>query len=264
MGYLHEGHLSLVRCARAENDVVVVSMFINPTQFGPQEDLARYPRDEPRDLALLAGTQTDLVFLPSVEEMYPSPAQIFIDVGEIGARLEGALRPGHYRGVATVVAKLFAIVAPQRAYFGQKDAQQVAVLRQMVRELYIDVDLRVAPVVREADGLAMSSRNVYLSPADRQAATVLSRALRAGQVAYRGGERRAAAIEKAMGAVLASEPRAVPEYARLVDPHSFESPAEATAEALLVLAAWVGSTRLIDAGPLAGEEGAASQCATFS
>lgn len=253
MGYLHEGHLSLVRQARAENDVVAVSIFVNPTQFGPREDLARYPRDEARDLALLAGAGVDVVFLPTVAEMYPPPGETRVEVGPIATRLEGAGRPTHFSGVATVVAKLFNIMTPQRAYFGLKDAQQVTIIRQMVRELHFDVRVRVGPVVREPDGLALSSRNVYLTPAERAAATALSRALRAGQQVFATGRADAAAIEAAMGAVLAGEPLVAVEYATVVAPLTCLPVATATADALLVLAARMGSTRLLDAGFAAGD-----------
>ena len=251
MGALHEGHLSLVRAARAENDIVVVSVFVNPTQFGPGEDYTRYPRNEARDLALLEAEAVDIVFMPTVQEMYPALAQTSIDVGAIATRLEGARRPGHFDGVATVVTKLFAIIGPRRAYFGQKDAQQVATIRQIIRDLHLPVALRVMPVAREPNGLAMSSRNIYLSPEDRAAAGVLWRALRTGRARYRDGERSGKAIEEAMAAVLAAEPRVVIDYACLVDPQIFVSEEQAGPEALLVVAASAGQTRLIDAAPVA-------------
>ncbi|MFO3796119.1 MAG: pantoate--beta-alanine ligase, partial [Anaerolineales bacterium] len=184
MGYLHEGHLSLVRRAQEECASVVVSIFVNPTQFGPNEDLARYPRDLERDLRLLAPLRVDIVWTPTVEEMYPSGYQTWVTVEELTKPLEGAMRPGHFRGVTTVVSKLFNAVQPQRAYFGQKDAQQAAVIRQMRRDLSYPIEIVVCPTVREADGLAMSSRNIYLSPPERRAATVLYRALTAAQSAY--------------------------------------------------------------------------------
>jgi pantoate--beta-alanine ligase len=177
MGAFHEGHLSLFRAARDENDVVVASLFVNPAQFGPQEDLARYPRDEERDGRLAAEAGVDYLFMPSQEEMYPPGFQTWVDVEELGRALEGAHRPGHFRGVATVCLKLFSIVRPRRAYFGQKDAQQVAVIRQMVRDLGLELEIRVLPIVRDEDGLALSSRNAYLSPAERDAARAIPRAL---------------------------------------------------------------------------------------
>ena len=191
MGFLHQGHLSLVQAARAECASVVVSIFVNPTQFGPSEDLAAYPRDLERDLRLLEAAGVDLVWTPTAEVMYPPGYQTWVTVEEITQPLEGAMRPGHFRGVATVVAKLFNAVQPQRAYFGQKDAQQAAVIRQMVRDLNFNLEVVVCPIVREADGLAMSSRNVYLNPQERQAATVLYRALTRRQRAFDGGERQA-------------------------------------------------------------------------
>jgi pantoate--beta-alanine ligase len=184
MGYLHEGHLSLVRRARQECDRVVVSIFVNPTQFGPQEDLSRYPRDLDRDLSLLEPLGTDLVWIPTAEIMYPPGYQTWVEVEEITRPLEGAMRPGHFRGVTTVVAKLFNAVQPHRAYFGQKDAQQAAVIRQMARDLSYPLEVVVCPIVREPDGLAMSSRNVYLDPEQRRAATVLSRAASGTQRSY--------------------------------------------------------------------------------
>jgi len=248
MGYLHEGHLSLVRRARAENAVVAVSIFVNPTQFGPREDLSRYPRDLPRDLALLESAEADVVFTPAAEDMYPPDFATYVDpVGPLTLRLEAASRPGHFRGVATVVAKLFNLVRPDRAYFGQKDAQQVAVIRRMVADLNIPVALTVCPTVREADGLAMSSRNSYLGPEDRAAATVLSRALQAGARAFderpAGG---AEAVRRAMSEVVAAEPRAALDYADVCDPDTFEPLTELRAPALLAIAARVGPARLID------------------
>ncbi len=179
MGAFHEGHLSLFRAARAENDVVVVSLFVNPAQFAPGEDLARYPRDEERDARLAAEAGADVLFVPAVEEIYPPGFQTWVDVEELGRRLEGEHRPGHFRGVATVCLKLFNLVHPDRAYFGQKDAQQAAVVRRLVRDLALEVEIRVAPTVRDKDGLALSSRNAYLSPDERRAALALPRALEA-------------------------------------------------------------------------------------
>jgi pantoate--beta-alanine ligase len=248
MGYLHAGHLSLARAARAENDVVVASIFVNPTQFGPNEDLARYPRDLPRDLALLDVEGVDAVFTPSVEEMYPAGFATYVaPTGLIAERLEAARRPGHFRGVATVVAKFFQIVAPDRAYFGQKDAQQVAVIRRLLADLNFSLELRVAPTVREPDGLAMSSRNAYLGPEDRAAATALFRALSAGRWAFDthlGGDARE--VTCAMEAMVVAEPRAMLDYADVCDPDSFAPLETLRAPALLAIAARVGPARLID------------------
>ena len=195
MGYLHEGHLSLVRSARAECASVIVSIFVNPTQFGPNEDLASYPRDLPRDLDLLENEGVDLVWTPTPEVMYPPGYQTWVSVEEVTQPLEGGMRPGHFRGVTTIVAKLFNTVQPDKAYFGQKDAQQAVVIRQMARDLNFPLEVLVCPTVREPDGLAMSSRNSYLNPTERQAATLLHRALTAAQAAYNGGERDAQALQ---------------------------------------------------------------------
>jgi pantoate--beta-alanine ligase len=247
MGYLHAGHLALVRRAKAECDHVAVSIFVNPTQFGPHEDLARYPRDLAHDLELLRGEGVELVFAPSVEEMYPQPYRTFIDVEGVSAPLEGARRPGHFRGVATVVCKLFNVVEADRAYFGQKDAQQSVVVRQMVRDLNMPTEVVVVPTEREADGLALSSRNVYLDPAQRAAAPVLYRALQAAVRLYDDGERNAATVRDAIRHTLAQEPLAQVEYASVADPctlHELDGPIEHGA--LLSLAVRFGTTRLID------------------
>ncbi|MBX6754911.1 pantoate--beta-alanine ligase [Thermorudis peleae] len=246
MGYLHEGHLALVRRARAENPVVAVSIFVNPTQFGPQEDYARYPRDIPRDLALLAREGVDLVFTPSVEEMYPPGFASFIAVGPIGERLEGAARPGHFRGVATVVAKLFNIVQPTRAYFGQKDAQQVLVIRRMVADLNVPVTIVPVATVREPDGLAMSSRNVYLSPTEREIAAAIPQALFAAEARYHAGERDAEALRALVRAHLAATPGIQLEYVSVADAKTLDELDTVDRPALLSLAARVGTTRLID------------------
>ena len=243
MGALHEGHLSLVRMARADNDVVVVSIFVNPLQFGPNEDLDAYPRDEESDLALLEEEKVDIVFLPSVETLYPPGATTRVQVGPLGDVIEGALRPGHFEGVATVVAKLFHLVQPHRAYFGQKDAQQVAVLQKMVRDLDFPVALEVGPTVRAADGLALSSRNAYLSAAERAAAVALWRALAAGRDVLRaGGSPEESA--KAMADLLAASEGVEPAYALAVDPATF-APADEV-PVLLLVSATVGPARLID------------------
>jgi pantoate--beta-alanine ligase len=251
MGYLHAGHLALVRRARAENALVAVSIFVNPTQFGPREDLARYPRDLPRDLALLEAGGADIVFTPQPDDIYPPGfATYVVPGGAVSERLEAATRPGHFRGVATVVAKLFNIMRPQRAYFGQKDAQQVAVLRQMVADLNFPLGLRVLSTVRERDGLAMSSRNAYLGPEDRAAATVLHRALAAGRARFDASPADdpdgPAAVLAAVRAVFATEPRAALDYADLCHPDTFEPLSALRAPALLAVAARVGTTRLID------------------
>ena len=244
MGALHHGHLSLVRKARDAADLVVVSVFVNPLQFGPSEDYSRYPRDEARDLALAESEDVNLVFLPSVEQMYPEGAVTTVRLeGPLTSTLEGAARPGHFDGVATVVAKLFNVVDPDFAVFGQKDAQQVAVVRRMVRDLDFRTEIVVAPTVREPDGLALSSRNAYLSPAESSAATALYAALRAGEEsAHTGG---ADAAVASMNAVFEAAPGVELDYAAAVDPYTFEAPA--TGEPLLLaVAARVGVTRLID------------------
>jgi pantoate--beta-alanine ligase len=246
MGYLHEGHLSLVRRAREECDRVVVSIFVNPAQFGPKEDLSRYPRDLDRDLSLLEPLGTDLVWMPTVEMMYPPGYQTWVEVEEITRPLEGAMRPGHFRGVTTVVAKLFNAVQPHRAYFGQKDAQQAAVIRQMARDLSYPIEIMICPIVREPDGLAMSSRNVYLDAEQRKAATVLYRSLSAAKDAYEQGERDAEKLRQIIKGVLASEPRAEVQYVSCADYDTLEELETVTGKALLSMAVFVGKTRLID------------------
>jgi len=235
MGAFHNGHLALLRAARGECDAVVVSLFVNPTQFGANEDLSRYPRDETRDAQLAEAEGVDVLFTPSVEEMYPKGYATWVDVEEIGA--EGAARPGHFRGVATVCLKLFNIVRPQVAYFGQKDAQQAAVLRRMIRDLDVDLDLRVLPTVRDADGLALSSRNAYLSEEERHQALALPRALEAGRSAHVEGSDPVAATRVALNGL-------VPEYVEVLDLDGVT---------LLAAAARVGSMRLIDNIVLEGE-----------
>jgi pantoate--beta-alanine ligase len=248
MGYLHDGHLALVAAARAANDLVAVSIFVNPTQFGPNEDFSRYPRNEARDLALLEAAGTDWVFLPGADEIYPPGFQTYVEVRDVTTRLEGAVRPGHFAGVATVVAKLFNLVQPTRAYFGQKDAQQVVVIRRMVRDLNFPLELVVRPTEREPDGLARSSRNVYLNPEERQAALCLSRALRAAGEQWQAGVRDGTALRAAMQAVLDAEPLARPDYVSVADPETLEElqaigPGQG---ALASLAVRIGKTRLID------------------
>lgn len=246
MGYLHAGHVSLVERARRENDTVITSLFVNPTQFGPHEDLSRYPRDLDRDQRLLVGAGCDALFAPSVEEVYPSGFASFVDVGPVADPLEGAHRPGHFRGVATVVVKLFGMVQPARAYFGRKDAQQLAVIRRAVRDLDVPVSVVACPTVRDADGLALSSRNSYLAPAERAAAPVLHRALRAAESLWTAGERRAVELRAAMRDVLAREPLARVDYASVADPESFRELEHVEKSALLLLAVRVGPARLID------------------
>jgi pantoate--beta-alanine ligase len=241
MGYLHEGHLSLVRRARQDCDAVAVSIFVNPTQFGANEDLARYPRDLDRDLALLRKEQADLVFTPSADEIYPPGHATAIEVGPVTEVLEGQARAGHFRGVATVVAKLFNIVQPTRAYFGQKDAQQTGVIKSMPLEVI------VCPTVREPDGLAMSSRNVYLAADERRAATVLHRALAAADARFRAGERSGEALRNLMHQTLASEPQARTDYVSVADRATLLELDTVPAEgALASMAVRIGKTRLID------------------
>jgi len=246
MGSLHEGHLSLVRRARAECASVAVSIFVNPTQFGPEEDLASYPRDLARDLHLLKAEDTDLVWMPSHGVMYPSGFQTWVTVEEVTKPLEGAIRPGHFRGVATVVAKLFNAFQPQKAYFGQKDAQQVAVIRQMARDLNFPLDVVVCPIVREKDGLAMSSRNAYLDSKQRQAATVLYRALEAARTFFESGERSADRLRQSMTETIAGEPLTRLQYVSCAHPDTLRELETVTGKALLSLAVFVGQTRLID------------------
>jgi pantoate--beta-alanine ligase len=246
MGALHEGHLSLVRAAKAACDVVVVSIFVNPTQFGPNEDFSSYPRTFDADCALLEKEGVALVFAPGTAEMYPPGASTVVEVHGLQDRLDGASRPGHFRGVATVVAKLFAVVAPDKAFFGQKDAAQVAVLRRMVRDLNFDLELMVCPIVREPDGLAMSSRNRYLSPEERQHALALSRALHSVEARIAAGVLDAAALIEAAKAVLTQEPEIRLDYFRIVDPDTLEDVPDVRRGALVAVAAYVGLARLID------------------
>jgi pantoate--beta-alanine ligase len=246
MGYLHAGHLSLVTAARQENERVAATLFVNPTQFGPAEDFARYPRDLARDQALLESAGCDLLFAPEVAEMYPPGNETTIDVGSVAAPLEGERRPGHFRGVATVVMKLLQIATPDRAYFGEKDAQQLAVIRRFVNDLDVPVEVRGCPIVREPDGLAMSSRNTYLSPEERRAATVLFRALETAGQRWSAGERCGIALEHAMAEVLDREPLARTDYAVAADPDSFRSVDHASGAVRLLLAVFIGKTRLID------------------
>jgi pantoate--beta-alanine ligase len=246
MGYLHAGHASLVERARRENERVAASLFVNPTQFGPGEDFARYPRDLERDQALLQSAGCDLLFAPAVEEMYAPGAATFVDVGPLAEPLEGARRPGHFRGVATVVLKLFGIFRPERAYFGQKDAQQLAVIRRLARDLNLAVEIVGCPTVREADGLAMSSRNAYLTPEERRAAPVLYRALSAAREPWTAGERRGDVLRAAMKGVLDAEPLARIDYVSAAEPDTLAEIEEARGPALLSMAVFLGRARLID------------------
>ena len=246
MGCLHEGHLSLARRAREECASVIVSIFVNPTQFSPSEDLSKYPRDLERDLHLLEPLGVDLVWTPTPEVMYPSGFQTWVSVDELTRPLEGALRPGHFRGVTTVVAKLFNAVRPQKAYFGQKDAQQTAVIRQMTRDLDFPIEIVVCPTVREADGLAMASRNTYLNPDERKAATVLYRALSVAKTAYEKGERDAETLRRILRQMIASEPLAQMQYVSCADYYTLEELETITGKTLLSLAVFLGKTRLID------------------
>jgi pantoate--beta-alanine ligase len=246
MGALHAGHLTLVQAARAQCDAVVATIFVNPTQFGPSEDFSKYPRTFEADCELLRAANVDLLFAPDVAEIYPAGATTFVSVEGIEDRLDGQSRPGHFRGVATVVAKLFHIVAPSKAFFGQKDAAQVAILRRMVRDLHFDLEIVVCPIVRETDGLAMSSRNRYLNEDQRQSATVLYRTLTAMQERVEEGEVASSELIDAGLSVLSEEPDAQLDYLRVVDPDTLEDPPDAEGGALLAVAARFGSARLID------------------
>ena len=252
MGYLHEGHISLARRAKEECDSVVASIFVNPTQFGASEDLSKYPRDLKRDLTLLEAAGVDLVWTPDNEVMYPPNFATWVEVEGLTKPLEGAARPGHFRGVTTIVAKLFNAVQPQKAYFGQKDAQQAAVIRQMTRDLNFPIEIVVCPIIREADGLAMSSRNTYLSPDERQAATILFRTLTAAKSAYESGVRKAETLRNIMASVLATESRAQVQYVSVADYDTLEELHTVTGKTLLSMAVFMGKTRLIDNFVLGG------------
>jgi pantoate--beta-alanine ligase len=250
MGFLHAGHISLVELAKKANASVVVSIFVNPAQFGPNEDLSAYPRDIPKDLKMLADAGVDLVWLPTPEVIYPSDFNTWVEVDGVTDPLEGASRPGHFRGVATVVAKLFNAVQPHSAYFGQKDAQQVAVIKQMVRDLNFPLEIVVGPTLRESDGLAMSSRNSYLSVEERKAAPILHRALSAAKAAYEAGERNADALRATMHDVLKQEPLARLQYVSCADLLTLQELNQIENGALLSMAVFIGKTRLIDNVPL--------------
>jgi pantoate--beta-alanine ligase len=250
MGWLHDGHRALIRRARADNATTVVSIFVNPRQFGDPADLEKYPRDEARDVAICAEEGADLVFAPTVDEVYPPGFETTVRVGAVGRPLEGAARPGHFEGVATVVAVLFNLVGAERAYFGQKDAQQLLVIRKMARDLALPIEVIGLPTVREADGLAMSSRNVHLSPDERAAAPVVRRALLAARARWEAGERSGEALRETMRLELAGEPLASPDYVSAADGTTLEELDRVDGPALLSMAVRFGSTRLIDNEPL--------------
>jgi pantoate--beta-alanine ligase len=246
MGYLHEGHLSLVRIAKGECSSVAVSIFVNPTQFGPEEDLEAYPRDLERDLAMLEAEAVDLVWTPGVADLYPPGDPSWVIVDGLTEALEGAQRPGHFRGVTTVVAKLFNAFQPDRAYFGQKDAQQARVIERMTEDLLFPAAIVVCPIVREPDGLAMSSRNAYLDADQRKAAVVLSRALESAEQAFEAGEREAEGLRESMLNILKAEPLASVQYVSVADPKTLQELEGIVDHALLSMAVYVGKTRLID------------------
>ena len=246
MGYLHEGHRSLIEKSVSENDRTVVSVFVNPIQFGPSEDLASYPRDLQRDMDVVGSAGGDLIFHPEPSEMYPGHFTSFIDTSETTELLCGAVRPGHFRGVCTVVGKLFNIVMPERAYFGQKDAQQLDTIRRFVRDLNFNVQIVACPIVRESDGLAKSSRNTYLSADERQAALVLSQSLQKGKALIDAGERDAAAVKEAIRAHLLTQPLARIDYVEVVDNENIRRVERISGSTLVAIAVYIGKTRLID------------------
>jgi pantoate--beta-alanine ligase len=246
MGYLHEGHLTLIDEARRSADAVILTIFVNPLQFGPREDLARYPRDLPRDRALAQGRGVDALFVPSVESMYPPGSEVRVTPGPTADRWEGAARPGHFTGVLTIVAKLFHLIEPDVACFGRKDLQQLTLVRRMVRDLNWPIEIIGVPTVREPDGLALSSRNAYLDASDRRRAIVLSRALRSAHEAYCGGERVARVLEQRMREQLGREPQIQVEYIAITEPDQLQPVDTVDARSVIALAARVGGTRLID------------------
>jgi pantoate--beta-alanine ligase len=246
MGALHEGHLSLVKKSKAQNDVTVISIFVNPIQFGPQEDYLSYPRNLEKDLQTLNPFNPDFVFAPEAREMFPPGFQTRVDVEHLSKPLCGMFRPGHFQGVATVVLKLFNIVMPHRAYFGEKDYQQLQVVKQMVQDLNLDIEIVPCPIVREKDGLAMSSRNAYLSSKEREAALILYQALQEGKIAFHQGEKKASTIRNIMSKKIQEEPLASLEYAEVVHPETLQSLEEVHGKALLALAVRIGKARLID------------------
>ncbi|MFC1957837.1 pantoate--beta-alanine ligase [Chloroflexota bacterium] len=246
MGYLHKGHLSLVKRARAENSSVVASIFVNPTQFGPQEDFASYPRDTRRDLSMLEKEKTDIVFIPSAAEMYPPQFDSWVEAGKVSQRLEGAARPTHFRGVTTVVAKLFNIVQPTKAYFGQKDAQQAIVIRKMAADLNMNLEIVTIPTIREPDGLAMSSRNTYLNQEERRAAAVLYQSLSLAQQLWSQGEKDAERLRREMIKLIEQQPLANIDYVSIADTETLDELDEVKPPSLVSLAVRIGKTRLID------------------
>jgi len=246
MGYFHEGHLALVRRARVENPSVVVSIFVNPTQFGPQEDFESYPRNTERDLSLLEKEKTDVVFMPSATAIYPPQFNSWVEVGKVTERLEGAARPGHFRGVTTVVARLFNIVQPTKAYFGQKDAQQAIVIKKMVADLNMNLEVVTGPTVREPDGLAMSSRNAYLNPEERQAAVVLYQALSLARQLWSQGEKDAEKLRQEMRKLIEKQPLATIDYISIADTETLDELGKVKPPALVSLAVKIGKPRLID------------------
>jgi pantoate--beta-alanine ligase len=252
MGALHEGHLSLVRAAKAQSDVVVVSIFVNPTQFGPSEDFSKYPRNFERDRELLEQEKIDLLFAPSVHEVYGEASITYVTVEGLSEKLDGVSRPGHFRGVTTVVSKLFNIIEPDLAFFGQKDAAQVAIIRRMVRDMKMPVEIVACPILRESDGLAMSSRNGYLNVEERKRALVLRQSLMAVEKAFNGGERRASNLIDSALRIFAGEPSVRLDYFQIVDPETLESVEAVAGPTLVAVAAYVGTTRLIDNVVLSG------------
>jgi pantoate--beta-alanine ligase len=246
MGALHEGHLSLVRAARARCDAVAVSIFVNPTQFGPTEDLSKYPRQFERDCRLLEKEGVEILFAPSVGEIYPDGAVTWALVEGLSEKLDGRSRPGHFRGVTTIVSKLFHIVEPEAAFFGQKDAAQLAVIRRMVHDLNFPIEIVACPIVREPDGLAMSSRNAYLNPEERQRALMLQRSLQRAEQGFQAGDRIATRLISAAKEVVASEPQVVLDYFEIVDPDTLDPVERISQKTLVAVAAYIGSTRLID------------------
>ncbi len=246
MGALHEGHLSLVRAAKAQCDAVAVSIFVNPTQFGPTEDLSKYPRQFERDRRLLEKEGVEIIFAPPVEEIYPDGEVTWVLVEGLSEKLDGRSRPGHFRGVTTIVAKLFHILEPEAAFFGQKDAAQLAVIRRMVHDLNFPVEIVACPIMREPDGLAMSSRNAYLNREERGRALVLQRSLQRAQKEFQAGERIAAKLISAANEVFAREPLVALDYFEIVDPDTLDPVEQISQKALVAVAAYVGSTRLID------------------
>ena len=263
MGYLHVGHMELVRRARAENDIVIASIFVNPLQFGANEDLSRYPRDLPRDAAMLEKGGVDILFAPGVADMYPRPMETVVDVPTLGSELEGAARPGHFAGVCTVVTKLFNIVGPDRAYFGEKDFQQLAIVRRMVEDLAQPVEVIGVATVREPDGLACSSRNVYLSPEQRAAAVVVPRALDEAERLIAAGQKDVAKLETGVRAFISAEPLATPEVVALRDPVTLAEIAEiGEAPVLLLLFVRIGSTKLLDNRIIGTKGGQAAEVAS--